>query len=84
VAGGRQGSFCPDCGVRVYNDDVEEGPWISVKAGTLDDTGRLAPVGQLWTRRAQPWVAQPEECLVYDGEPESDEPLYAAWRARMR
>ena len=80
----RRGSFCPACGVRIYNDDAEAGPWVSVKAGTLDDTSLLAPVGQLWTIRAQSWLALPDGLLCYEGEPESDAALEAAYRERRR
>ncbi len=80
----RRGNFCPTCGVRIYNDDAEAGSWVSVKAGTLDDTSILDPVGHLWTKRAQPWVSLPEELLLYPAEPETDDAINAAYQKRTR
>jgi hypothetical protein len=56
---------------------------VNVKVGTLDDAGRMRPVGHLWTRSARPWVAVPAGVLVYEGQPPDFEALYAAWRQRM-
>lgn len=72
--------FCPTCGVRLYHDGGEDSDWISLKAGTLDETGGLRPVGHIWTKRAQPWVTLPESLLLYEGQPESYDALIAAWR----
>jgi hypothetical protein len=46
-------AFCPECGTRIYHRS-ENG--LSVKAGTLDDAGQLAPDAHFWTARKQPWV----------------------------
>ncbi|HET8726751.1 MAG TPA: GFA family protein [Alphaproteobacteria bacterium] len=72
--------FCPNCGVRIFHGGGDADAEISLKPGTLDDTGVLDPVGHLWTRRAQPWVPLPADGLLYEGEPESDDDLYAAYR----
>lgn len=45
--------FCPDCGVRIYN---QTSAMCSLKAGTLDDTSWLVPDAHYWTKRKQPWV----------------------------
>lgn len=75
--------FCPTCGVRIFHDNGDAGgDDISVKAGSLDDTGVLRPVGHIWTKRAQPWVPLPDDLLRCEGEPETDDALYAAYRNR--
>ena len=74
-----RGNFCPTCGVRIFHD-YNLSTVISVKAGSLDDTRVLRPAGHIWTKRAQPWLHLAEDLLHYEGEPDSDEPLYAAYR----
>lgn len=60
-------SFCPACGTRIHHQ-IFEGA-LSVKAGTLDDTSRLAPAAHYWTKRKQAWVPIPEgaRCFEDDG-----------------
>jgi hypothetical protein len=74
--------FCPTCGVRIFHDGGEGSAEVSLKAGSLDDTSVLNPVGHLWTKRAQAWVRLPDDVLLYEGEPETDDALYAAYRNR--
>ena len=76
----KRAHFCPRCGVRIFHDGGEASALVSVKAGTLDDTSVLRPAGQLWTKRAQPWLPLPDGTLRYQGEPESDAELYSAYR----
>ena len=51
-------AFCPDCGSRLYHAASPDSATVSLKAGSLDDTGWLAPRGHIWTKSAQPWVAE--------------------------
>lgn len=76
-----RGKFCPDCGVRIHHDSGAESPTISLKAGTLDDTAWLRPVGHIWVSRAQPWVRLDETLLIYQDEPERFDDLIAAYGA---
>jgi hypothetical protein len=78
----KRAHFCPRCGGRIFHDAGEASALVSVKAGTLDDTAALQPAGHLWTRRAQAWVQLPAGALHYEGEPETDEALYGAYRAK--
>jgi len=50
-----------------------------VKAGNLDDTGWLFPVGHIWTRSAQPWVAIPDGANC-DVQPPNFGNIIEAWR----
>ncbi len=81
AAGGREIRclFCPDCGTRLFHESTQENEVVSVKAGSLDNTRWLRPVGHLWTRRAQPWVRIPPDDLAYPGEPPSFDGLYRRW-----
>src|SRR5262249_48013891 len=46
------GIFCPNCGTRLMHQ-IEGRDTINIKAGTLDNTQWIVPVGHLWTRSAQ-------------------------------
>lgn len=72
--------FCPDCGTRLYHGAPHRPETVNVRPGSLDDTGWLAPVGHVWARRAQPWVAVPEGPTTYAGQPDDFTPLIEAWR----
>lgn len=52
---------------------------ISFKAGSLDDTRRPRPVGRIWARSAQPWVHLAAGILRYEGPPDTDDALIAAY-----
>lgn len=63
------GGFCSQCGTRIYNKTDWRPGTISVKPGTLDDTGSLQPQIHLWTRSKQGWVAIPEGVEAYETQP---------------
>lgn len=83
-------SFCSTCGTRVFHQMSDTDAILSIKPGTLNDTSRLRPVGQIWSQSAQPWLDLKEQarldahagssCLVYPGNPEGFEPIFEAWR----
>jgi len=76
----RFGWFCGDCGGRIIHGQ-EVIPVFTVRSGTLDDTSWVTPVGDIWTRSAQPWVELPGTRLNCEGQP-SDFGLYLeAFRA---
>ncbi len=63
------GAFCPDCGTRIYHQPEWRKGTISVKPGTLDETGWLRPNIHLWTRSKQGWVTIPEGVESYEKQP---------------
>lgn len=71
--------FCSDCGTRLFHERTYNPNTINVKAGTLDDTNWLRPVGNVWTRSAQSWVIISDQLLNYDGQPEDVQPLWEKW-----
>lgn len=73
------GFFCPACGTRLVHARPA-GETVNIKAGALDHTAWLRPVGHLWTRSRQPWVQIPADALDYPGQPESYDELIDAWR----
>ncbi len=52
--------FCPECGNRIYHSSSLGPDYWHLKPGTLDDTSWLAPVAQVWTNSAQPWLELPD------------------------
>lgn len=63
------GGFCPKCGTRIYHKVESRPGFVSVKAGTLDDTSGLSPQLHIWTRSKQGWVAIPEGVETYETQP---------------
>ena len=90
-----EGLFCPHCGTRIMHrrsrlsgamaeaDDGDEheasAGGVSIKAGSLDDTSWLRPVGHIWLRSAQPWFVPAAGLVLFDGQPDDWTPLVDAW-----
>ena len=72
------GVFCPKCGTRLMHRS-EGRDTVNIKAGTLDNTHWIVPIGHLWTRSAQAGFAPPPGPLVYETQPETFDALIAAW-----
>jgi hypothetical protein len=53
------GTFCPECGVRIYHALKSAPDMLSLKPGTLDDTSWLRPEHFIWMKSAQQWVPVP-------------------------
>ncbi len=81
-----EGVFCPSCGSRIIHrrpgaSRPRVGETVTIKAGTLDDTTWLVPVGHLWVRSAMQGFRPAPGPLIYDGQPDSFDDLIAAWAA---
>ena len=63
------GAFCPECGTRIYHKPEWRKGTVSVKPGTLDDTGWLKPDMHLWTSSKQSWVIIPEGAETFEKQP---------------
>ncbi len=76
-------AFCPTCGSRLYHHASDDPEIISVKAGSLDDTSWLRPVGHIWTRSRQPWaeIDDAPPSLAYEQEPSDFDELKSRWTA---
>ncbi len=71
--------FCENCGTRVYHQSARSSRSITLKGGTLDDTGSLNPVAHLWTRRKQSWVILPPAVPAFETQPAD----LTAWRKTL-
>lgn len=82
-----ESDVCDGCGVRPVNYPTTNDKVSIVKPGTLDDTRWLHPVGHIWTKSAQSWLAIPKDSVIHEGHPADMSGLIAAWttyRATMR
>jgi hypothetical protein len=78
----RFGHFCGDCGTRIANGQVPSIGMLSLRAGTFDDTSWVEPVGDIWTKSAQGWIAF--RSLKADAQPKDYTPFIEAYRAQGR
>jgi hypothetical protein len=78
----RYGLFCGACGGRIVNGGVPSIGMLSLRAGTLDDTSWVEPVGDIWTKSAQRWVRF--GAITSEGQPGDYAPFIEAWRAQGR
>lgn len=51
--------WCPDCYSRLWVA-FSGSPFVTLRAGTLDETADLAPAAQIWTSSAQAWAVKPD------------------------
>ena len=53
----RHQAFCPECGTPIYSSTDADGPKVySLRVGTIRQRNALAPMLQIWTRSALPWL----------------------------
>ncbi|HYB99645.1 MAG TPA: GFA family protein [Candidatus Limnocylindrales bacterium] len=84
-AGNRRfGWFCGECGSRIANGQIPSIGMLSVRTGTFDDTSWVEPVGDIWTRSAQPWVALPQTRLRTEQQPGDYSQFIERYRAQGR
>jgi hypothetical protein len=79
----KQAHFCARCSTRLWGPSSIADLTV-LEPGTLDDTAWIHPVGHIWTRSAQPWVAIPDGDLSFSEQPgeESYAALARAWKQR--
>jgi hypothetical protein len=75
--------FCPGCAGRIYGEDTRRPAAAVVRAGSLDDTTCLAPVGDIRSRSAQTWQHFADGTLCYATRPGDSADLLTAWRNRL-
>ena len=69
-------SFCGQCGTRIHHVSSRFPDLISLKPGTLDETGWVRPEFHVYTRSAQPWITIPKETAAFETMP-ADLSLFA-------
>ncbi len=48
--------FCPECGSPLFTRGEVLPDLVWIKAGSLDEPGRIQPTHQVWTKMAVPWA----------------------------
>lgn len=56
---------------------------LSVRSGTLDDTSWVEPVGDIWTRSAQPWALSGDR-IRHERQPTDFAPFVERFRKQGR
>jgi hypothetical protein len=62
--------FCPECGNRIYHDDLANPEPVALKLGTLDNTDVIDPRIHIWTSMKQTWYQIPEGVQVFKVQPD--------------
>jgi len=74
---------CGVCATRLFNEPLSSTAVYVLRPGTLDDSSWAIPVGNIWTDSKAPWVEIDPAVPNFPGQPDSREPLFAAWRQRF-
>ena len=74
---------CPICGVKSWNEPLASPDLIILKAGSLDDMGWAAPVGNIWTDSAPPWTRFDPDVPNFPGQPPDRQTLIDAYAAAV-
>lgn len=74
---------CAQCGTNVWNEPLAAPHLRVLRPGTLDDSRWAAPVGNIWTDRALPWVVIDPNLPHFPGQPADRQPLYDAFAASV-
>lgn len=62
--------FCPRCGTRLWHRTGQDSAWVTIKAGTLDDSQSIIPRGHLWVSLKQPWVVLDPDVPAFETQPD--------------
>lgn len=70
---------CPDCLTVLWSKRPDTTDYITIYAGTLDDSSLLQPAAHIWTKDLLPWISLPNGALQYEENPPDIRPIIAAW-----
>lgn len=73
---------CTECLTALWSESLPAADYVTIYAGTFDDSSHLIPDGHLWTQDAQPWIVLPKEGLVFEQGPPDMQPFARAWKSR--
>ena len=62
-------AFCPQCGTRLYHRSDRSPEFVTMKAGSLDDTASIKLVAHIWVSRKQPWVILEDGIPAFETQP---------------
>jgi hypothetical protein len=64
-------SFCPTCGTPLFTRSDNNAQFTSIRYPSLDDASAFAPMLDIWTSRAQPWVCLDEKIPHFAESPQA-------------
>ncbi|MEJ5991302.1 GFA family protein [Ramlibacter sp. PS3R-8] len=62
--------FCGDCGTPLFTQSEVNAQFTSIRFPTLDDASAFAPMLDIWTASAQPWVCLDEKLPHFAASPQ--------------
>ncbi|MDA0241658.1 MAG: GFA family protein [Proteobacteria bacterium] len=68
--GVNESHFCANCGTRVYGERKNvEVDFVVLRHGSFDDPSSIKPIGDIWTKRALPWVVMDQDLIQIESQP---------------
>lgn len=64
---------CAQCLIRIYASNSARPGIVILRAGTLDESKTLSPNAHLWVKSKQPWMVIPEDSVIYEEQPETQQ-----------
>lgn len=80
----RFGWFCGDCGSRIAHGQTPSINFLSLRAGTFDDTRWVEPAGHIWTKSAQCWQSFDDDKPTCEAQPTDYTPFIETYAAQKR
>ncbi len=74
---------CPQCLTVLWSERPDTQDYVTIYAGTLDESPRLRPVAHIWTRDAQPWMTLSPDALQFAENPPDMQPILDAWQRQQ-
>jgi hypothetical protein len=63
--------FCGDCGSPVYSQRANNGEYVVVRIGTMDNAPPMKITTNIWTRSARPWAWIDPATKQFPGQPDA-------------
>jgi hypothetical protein len=63
-------SFCAECGTPLFTRSEANPQFTSIRFPSLDDASTFAPVLDIWTSSAQPWVCLDDKLPHFEQSPQ--------------
>ena len=70
---------CPHCLTVLWSERPALKVYVTIYAGTLDQSPKLLPAAHIWTRDALRRITLPKDILRYDENPPDMQPIIDAW-----
>ena len=65
--------FCGECGTPLFTQSEANAQFTSIRFPSLDEASAFAPMLDIWTSRAQPWVCLDDKLPHFAESPQAQE-----------